>query len=30
VRKRRRKDDHKELKEKTDGRKEEMGPVGGE
>jgi hypothetical protein len=29
VRKRRREDDHKELKEKTDGRKE-MGPVRGE
>jgi hypothetical protein len=27
VRNRRRKDDHKELKEKTDGRKEEMGPI---
>jgi len=26
----RRKDDHKELREMTDGRKEEMGPVGGE
>jgi len=30
VRKRRRKDDHRELREMMDGRKEEMGPVGGE
>jgi hypothetical protein len=27
ARKRRRKDDHEELKDKTDGRKEEIGPV---